>query len=235
MSESTPSDSSPKSFLPPEAEAFLRGGGQPREFSEPLGSVSQGRLEFRQGASRLTLRVDPAMSELFRARFTGAVPEVRVVDGTIDVRYQHSFADWLQFALPWKQASGEITLNGSIPWQLDFHGGVSDVSGDLTQLNLRALDVGGGASNLRLRLPRPSSVVPIEIHGGVSEVTLHRPLGVAARLEVGGGASELRFDEQYLGAVGGSTRLATYSLDDRPHRYEIHVRGGASHITVDTR
>jgi hypothetical protein len=235
MNASTPSDFS-KSTLPPEAAAFLQSGGEEvREFSAPLGGATQGRLEFTHGASRITLRVDPSMPELYRARFLGPVPEVRVVDGTVAVRYHLSFSDWLDLALPWRRAGGEILLNGSIPWHLDFHGGVSDISGDLTQLQLRALDVGGGVSNVRLRLPRPSSIVPIDLHGGASNVVFSRPVGTAARVEIDGGASALDFDEQHLGAVGGSIRLASPGIDDRPHRYEIRVRGGVSHITINAR
>lgn len=235
MNESIPNEPETTSSMPPEAAAFLQSGEDANQFSAPLEGVTHGRLQFRHGAAHITLRVDPSMPELYRARFIGPAPEIRVVDGTIDIRYRHSFSDWLQFTVPWRHTRGELVLNGSIPWQLDIHGGASDISGDLSQLQLRSLDVGGGASNLRLRLPRPSSVVPVEIQGGASEVTLHRPVGVAARMEIGGGAAELTFDEQYLGAVGGRTRLATYSIEDRPHRYEIRVRGGASHVTIDTR
>jgi hypothetical protein len=197
--------------------------------------ITQGRLEFLRGAARVTLRVEPSMPELFRARFTGPVPELQVQGGTVAVRYPLSFSDWLQLAMPWSQHGAELTLNGSIPWQLDFHGGVSDITGDLSGLQLSALDVAGGASKLLLRLPRPSGIVPIQLHGGASEVTLHRPVGVAASVEIGGGASQLTFDQQRLGAVGGPSRLATTGLEDRPSRYEIHVHGGASQLTVDMR
>jgi len=235
MNASIPNDPASKFTMPPEAAAFLQSEAEAREFSAPLGEATGGRLEFMQGASRITLRVDPAMPELFRARFTGPVPEVRVENGAISVRYHLSFSSWLQLALPWSQASGELILNGSIPWELEVHGGASDISGDLSQLQLRALDVGGGVSNLRLRLPRPSSVVPVEIQGGASNVVFHRPPGAAVRMEIDGGASELDFDEHHLGAVGGSTRLASPGIEDRPHRYELRIRGGASHITVNTR
>lgn len=235
MNPSMPHDSASKSTLPPEAAAFLQSETEAREFSAPLGEATSGRLEFMQGASRITLRVDPNMTELYRARFTGPVPEVRAENGTIAVRYHLSFTGWLQMALPWSQASGEIVLNGSIPWQLEVHGGASDISGDLSALQLRSLDVGGGASNIRLRLPKPASVVPVEIQGGVSNVTFHRPVGTAVRMEIDGGAAELDFDEQHLGAVGGSTRLASPGIEDRPQRYELRIRGGASNITVNTR
>jgi len=235
MNPSTPFDASPKSSMPPEAAAFLQSETETREFSAPLGELTSGRLEFMQGASRITLRVDPTMTELYRARFTGPMPELRAENGTLSVRYPLSFASWLQLAMPWSRASGEIILNGSIPWQLEVHGGASDISGDLSQLPLRSLDVGGGVSNVRLRLPRPSSVVPVEIQGGASNLVFHRPPGTAVRMEIDGGASELDFDEQHLGAVGGSTRLASPGIEDRPHRYELRIRGGASHIIVNTR
>lgn len=235
MNASMPHDSASKSSMPPEAAAFLSSEAEAREFSAPLGEVTQGRLEFMQGASRITLRVDPEMKELFRARFTGPVPEVLAENGAISVRYHLSFSSWLQLALPWSQASGVITLNGSIPWQLEVHGGASDISGDLSPLQLRSLDVGGGASNVRLRLPKPAGIVPVEIHGGVSNVVFHRPVGTGVRMEIDGGASELDFDEQHLGAVGGSTRLASPGIEDRPHRYELRIRGGASHVTINTR
>lgn len=235
MNESVHGNPSPRAGATPEAAAFLESAEEARTFSAPLGETTHGRLEFLGGASRVTLSADPTMSELVRVRSTGPVPTVRVQGGTVSVRYQLSFSDWLKCALPWGWQGVELLLNGSIPWQLDFHGGVSEVSGDLSRLQLSGLDVAGGASQFRLRLPRPSSVVPIHIHGGASHVRLHRPLGTGARLEIEGGVSHLAFDEQRLGAIGGYTRLETPGLGDRPSRYEINVDGGASHVTVDAR
>ncbi|MDY7228967.1 hypothetical protein [Hyalangium rubrum] len=235
MNESAPGNPMPHTPATPEAWAFLESGEQKRTFSAPLGETSQGRLAFLGGASRVTLRVEPSMPELFRARFEGPVPEVRVQGGSVSVRYQLSFSDWLQCVLDRGGQDVELTLNGAIPWQLDFHGGVSEVSGDLSRLRLSGLEVAGGASKLQLRLPRPTNVVPIHIHGGASQVRLYRPLGTGARVEIAGGVSHLAFDEQRLGAIGGYTRLETPGLEDRLSRYEIIVDGGASHLTVDAR
>ncbi|WP_224250021.1 hypothetical protein [Hyalangium gracile] len=215
-----------------------RGGSSSQEagnLSAPLGTVTQGLLRFAGGASRVTLHVDPTMPELFRARFVGPAPHLQVHEGTVTFRYHFSWSDLFKYAMPWGHHGVDLTLNGSIPWQLEFSGGVSDVTGDLSGLKLGAIDMEGGASKLTLRLPRPSGIIPIHIHGGVSHVALHRPLGTAARMEIDGGAAWLTFDENRLGAVGGFTRLTSAALEDRPSRYEIRVDGGASHITVDTR
>jgi hypothetical protein len=203
--------------------------------SAPLGTASQGLLRFTEGASRITLHVDPSMPELFRARYLGPPPHIRVHEGTVTFRHRFSWGDFFKYAMPWGQYAVELTLNGSIPWQFEFAGGVSEVTGDLSQLKLGALDVSGGASKLSLRLPKPSGVVPVHIHGGVSHVTFLRPVGTAARIEIDGGVAWLAFDDNRLGAVGGYTRLESHAIEDRLSRYEFKVGGGASHITVGTR
>ncbi|WP_224372839.1 hypothetical protein [Hyalangium versicolor] len=203
--------------------------------SAPLGSVSQGLLRFTSGASQVSLHVEPEMPELFRARCAGPSPQVRVNGGAVTFQYPFSWADFFRHVMTWGSHGLELTLNGSIPWQLEFGGGVSNIMGDLSQLRLGALDVSGGASQLSLRLPKPSGIVPIQIHGGVSHATFHRPVGTAARLEINGGAAWLSFDGNQLGSVGEYTRLESHAIEDRLSRYELKVSGGASHITMDTR
>src|SRR5215211_2814004 len=59
-------------------------------FAAPLGSSSSGHLMFVSGASNVTIHADPSMEDLYRARFEGQVPIIRVQGGTIstvDVRF----------------------------------------------------------------------------------------------------------------------------------------------------
>ena len=77
-------------------------------------------------------------------------------------------------------------------------------------------------------------VVPVRVSGGASKVTLRRPAGTEARAEVTGGASQLAFDDQFLGAVGSRTVLASSGFADAVDRYEIRFTGGASQVTVTT-
>ncbi len=55
--------------------------GQGGNFSAPLGSATDGRLLFAHGASRLTIRADPAMEDLYSAHFERPVPTVEVRGG----------------------------------------------------------------------------------------------------------------------------------------------------------
>ena len=78
------------------------------ELAAPLGSVDMGRLIFVRGAAHLTIEVDASMEDLYRARFEGKVPDVRVDGGTVTVKYRPSL----------HRTSGEITLSGRVPWAI---------------------------------------------------------------------------------------------------------------------
>lgn len=200
------------------------GGGN---FSALLGDLQSGRLVFANGVSRLALRADVGMDDLYRARFEGPVPEVEAEGGTVTFRYPRRpwFLDWGGYA-------GEVTLNAAVPWRIEVRGGVLEVTAELGSLDLSGLEVKGGASKVHLELPEPSGAVPVRITGGASEVTVRRPSGVAARLRLEGGAAGLTFDEEIFGAVGGEVRLQSSGYEDAPRRYDIEISGGTSEVTL---
>jgi len=210
-----------------------REGGR-RDFAASLGEATRGRLEFTSGAANVTLRVDAEMPDLFRAHFEGVIPEVEARDGMVRIRYPH-FAPlgWFRYALSSGRHAADVTLTGSIPWQIAIRGGAARLSGDLRTLRLEALEIGSGASQIELTLPRAAGTVPIRIGGGASHVTLHRPDGAAARVRIGGGVARLTFDAQRLGAIGGPLRMETPGYADAADRYDIEIAGGAANLTVD--
>jgi DNA-binding MarR family transcriptional regulator len=97
--------------------------------------VKAGRLEFRHGAARVTLSADPDMRELYRAEFEGSPPDIRVDGGTVSVQYARRFR-----AFDWRRVAVHITLNGSIPWSVEVHGGLAQMEADLSILASTALD-----------------------------------------------------------------------------------------------
>lgn len=195
--------------------------GTAQELSAPLGTVDTGHLVFARGAAHLTIRVDGSMEDLYRARFQGKVPNVRVERGTVTVKYRPSL----------HPPGGEITLTGRIPWTISAHAGMADVVADLKDLDLRSWEVSAGASKVEARLPRPKDTVPIRIGAGASHVELIRPAGVPVRVHIGAGASKLAIDD-----FRGSGRIAWQSPDYDQHqgRYDIQIGAGASNLTVRT-
>jgi hypothetical protein len=204
------------------------------DFSAPLAGVTAARLEFRRGASRVTIR-SAGMDELFRAHFEGHVPEVTVNRGTVGIRYRHlSAADWARFA--WlDEHSGDIALNASVPWELELRGGVSRLEADLAGLQLTGFEIRGGASHVELALGEPRGIVPIRVRGGVSHVTIWRPAEVPVAASVRGGVSRLALDDQRFGAIGGETRITTGAWRQVTSGYDIEIMGGASHLTIGAR
>jgi DNA-binding MarR family transcriptional regulator len=210
-------------------ELELGGKDGPAQSSAPLGGASAGRLEFTKGAAKVSLRGDPALSDLYRASFVGPVPEITVNGNTVVVQQRRRFRPF-----DWRAQSADFTLSTAVPWDIALRGGMWKLAADLTPLRVTSLEVTGGASDIEIRLPAPEGTVPVRVSGGASKVTLLRPRGCEARAEVAGGASQLVFDDQRLGAIGGRTVLASGGFADAADRYEIRFTGGASQVTVGT-
>jgi hypothetical protein len=205
-------------------------GEQGGEFAAPLGSLGSGRLIFASGVSRLTVRAEPSMPDLFRARFEGRTPRVEVEEGAVTIRYPRF--DWRYYL---RERPAEVALNARVPWDVEIRDGASRLTADLRGLDVHSFVVSGGASRVELTLPAPSGAVPVRVMGGASNVAIHRPRGAAAQIRVGGGSTNLAFDEQRFGAVGGEVSLRSPDYEDAPDRYDIAITGGASNVAIDTR
>jgi hypothetical protein len=191
------------------------------ELSAPLATVEEGHLVFTRGASRLTIGEDGTMDDLFRARFDRKVPEFRVDGGTVTVKYRAGF----------HPPRGALTLSGRVPWAIDARWGMSDVVADLEALDLRKLEITGGASRVEVRLPRPSACVRVRVGGGASHVQLIRPDGVPVRIRVGAGISNLTIDDVAIEDAMGTDRKSP-GYDEEEQRYDIEIGAGASHVRV---
>jgi hypothetical protein len=200
-----------------------------QDFSAPRGAHTQGRLEFPRGAAHLAIH-GASMQDLFGAHFDPPVPSVAVDGGTVTVRYPRFRPRGWRW--PGAPRGGTVTLNQDLAWQVLVGGGVAHLDADLRALRLAALDLGRGASQVEVRLPRPVGVVPVRVRGGASQVRIRRPAGVPVRLRVGGGVADLRFDEQAWGAVGGGLRLETPEATQAPDRYEVEIASGAAHLEI---
>lgn len=202
------------------------------ELAAPLDQATSGRLIIGPKAAQLAIGADPTLTDLYRATFETPPPTVHVQDGTVTLHYPR--LAWLTEpgALLRPAPSGQITLNGSIPWHIRVGGGTAHTRFDLHRLALQALELGGGASRVDLILPTPAGTVPVRVAGGVHDLTIQRPAGVAVQVRVGRGASRLILDDQHFGAIGNSTRWQSPDYDQRSDRYDIAISGGADTLTV---
>lgn len=197
-------------------------------FTVALDGAREGALELRRGGRHVRIRATESEA-LCRAAFDGPAPKTWAEDGRVTIEYpRFSLAGLLRY--PVRRA--RIELNAALPWSLAVVGGLAESILNLDGLELRVLELQGGAANVRIVLPRPSGRVRVRIGGGASQVTLLRPAEVAAVLRIAGGASRLAFDGERYGAIGGETRLETANAGSNDGRYEVEIAGGANKLTV---
>jgi uncharacterized membrane protein len=194
--------------------------------SAPRMGTARGVLRFSRPAARVTVRADATMDQLFRARFTGPEPTVTVAGNAVDIKYDGVHP------LSGRRQSAEVLLNTSIPWRFEMPGGMWRLTADLMGIEVAAVDLDGGVSQVELRLPRPSGTVPIRIGGGADRVTVRRPTGVPVCVDLRGGGTNVQFDERRIEAVVSGTVLQSPDYAAATDRYAIELSGPANRLSV---
>jgi DNA-binding MarR family transcriptional regulator len=202
-------------------------GASASEYAAPIGGLTQARLLFRSGANELTLRGESGLADLYRARFEGPVPMVRVRDGSVVIGYKGFGNPW-----DWRKRNAELALTTAIPWTVDIVGGANKLTADLREIDVRSFDVTGGADSLRVSVGRPRGAVPVRILGGGNKVRVDRPAGVPARVIVDGGAAGIELDRQRLGSTAGHIVLESGMTKDATDLVVVEVTGGVAKLQV---
>jgi DNA-binding MarR family transcriptional regulator len=207
--------------------------------SAPVASASAGRLVFVTGAPSVRIRAAADLgSELYRARFTGAIPKARVRDGTVTIRYPRlAWFDWrmrvagqrIDASAHWRRDAVELLLNASLPWSVEFRGGATGLDADLRDLPLVSLAIAGGAGPVTIAVGAPAGIVPLRFSGGVGDLLVTRPTDTAATLTVEGGYRSATLDGTMAWSPG---RVETPDAASAPDRFAVEVRGGANRVAV---
>lgn len=195
------------------------------EHTAPIGGLDRARLLFKSGAHELLIRGVTDIDDLYRARFDGRVPQVRLRDGVVTIQYKGGW-QW-----DGHERRTDVSLNAAIPWDVEIVGGASKLQGKFSSLDLRSFSLTGGVDRMRLTLGAPTGDVPIRFTRGANNIRIERPTGVHVQLNLTGGAGRIDFDQQRLGATG-DTILETTGASDAPDRYSIDIVGGAGRITI---
>jgi TetR/AcrR family tetracycline transcriptional repressor len=182
--------------------------------------IEQARLEI-DWVSRLTIRADPTIPDLYAAYSEGKPPEVYASNGVVHLLHTRG------------RKPSVILLNATVPWEIHARHGASQFAADLRGLMLRAFDIDGGSSSLELTFPPPSGAVPIRLRGGTSKLTIHRPAEVPIRVEIRGGMNHLSFDRKTFTPAGELT-VQSPGYDRVADRYDVSLTGGASKLVIDT-
>lgn len=230
--------------------ASSRGGMVGEMFTAPLGDVDRARLVVKSGAPRIAIRAAPLglgaearmvaelvrtslrldggaePGQLCRAMFTGSMPDISARKGDVAMTYKR------RIELQGREA--RVGLSREVPWELEISGGLSALSGDLREVQLRDLRVAGSVDDIELRLGRPDGTSRVRIAGNTRDLIVEHPVGSALRLSVSGGAHEVHFGDEHLREMQGTLRLETPRATSAPDRFEIELSGGAGSIRIRT-
>ncbi|HEY7702636.1 MAG TPA: MarR family transcriptional regulator [Candidatus Limnocylindrales bacterium] len=218
-----------------EAREPAAGGGS--EHAAPIGGLDRARLLFKSGAHELLLRGATGLDDLYRAKFEGPVPQVRLRDGVVTIQYRGWSGRWTGslykggWQWDWHERRADVSLNAAIPWDVEIVGGAGKLQGKLSSLDVRSFELTGGVDQLRLTLGRPAGAVPIRLTAGVNNVRIERPAGVPVRLDLRGGAGRIDLDDRRLNGTG-DTVLETPGATKAADLYQVEIVGGAAKITV---
>jgi DNA-binding MarR family transcriptional regulator len=214
-------------------------GAAGSEHAAPIGALERARLVFKSGAHELLLRGATDIDDLYRARFEGSIPHVRLRDGIVTIQYKgwggsrtkasHPWSASWQWG--WNERRADISLNASVPWDVEVVGGAGKLQAKFAALDLRSFELTGGVDQLRLTLGAPTGDVPIRLTSGINNVRLERPTGVPVRLALRGGAGRIDFDQRRVGGTG-DTILETPGAPSATDRYLVEITGGAGKITI---
>jgi DNA-binding MarR family transcriptional regulator len=200
-------------------------GEQSSEHSAPLGGLSSARLLIRSGLSEIRLTPGASATELYRAAFEGATPQVRLRDGRVIVQYRGISFDW-------RKRTATLALNTTIPWAFEVVGGVGRIDADLREIQATRFDVTGGSQDVRLDLGAPRGEGTIRFVGGASTIRIERPASVPVRLSVVGGSGQVDLDGTRLGGKGGRATMESPGWAATHDRYNVEIVGGSKSIEI---
>ena len=198
------------------------------EHAAPLGGLTSARLHVRAGLSVLRLGPGAPGGDLYRARFEGATPQVRLRDGRVIVQYRGIPFDWRK-----RQAS--FALNRSVPWAFELVGGVERLEADLREIALERFQLTGGSDRIQLQLGPARDEVQVQVVGGARTIRIDRTRETPVRLLVAGGSGRIELDGQVLGRKGGEVSVDSAGWTGRGGRYSVEVVGGSKTIEVTGR
>ena len=197
----------------------------PSEYTAPLGGLASAKLLFRAGAQDLRLRTGKPRADLYRGRFEGAAPQIRVRDGRVIVQYRGIPFDW-------RKRTGTMAPQPGHP--------VDDRDRRRHQPHRGRPDRAGPAAprdhgRVRAHADRARPAArrgPGQVTGGVKTVRLERPKGVPIRLAISGGVGTVEFDGQMTTRHGGGTSIESRGWADAGDRYTLEINGGAKTVTI---
>lgn len=113
------------------------------------------------------------------------------------------------------QLDWDIALSPDVPLSLRLRGGTGQITADLQDITLTALDIEGGVGDVSLSLPRTAERYPVDILANVGRLRVAVADDTTLSLNIEGevGATEVTFGENVAADVTLNTGIGDVTLD----------------------
>src|SRR6202011_3228253 len=151
-------------------------GTRQANFREGLGGLTAATLDLNYNAAPVDIQAGSLADSLSQARVdypsSDNPPTISLdrVTGTLEIRDSSGFALFRVFGSSRRHLV--VMLSDRIPWSIQVGGGATNLRLALRRLQLSKLEVSGGANRLDAQLPSPKGTVSIDATGGASNLTL---------------------------------------------------------------
>ena len=156
----------------------------------------------------------------------------RVAAGTLRADLSSDFQQ--TFLAPFGRSphsAWDLRLRPGVPTEIWIDGGAGQMTLDLTNLDVRLLDVDAGAAETAVRLPAAAGETRATFDIGATSLDIDVPEGVAARIRITSGISSTQIDERRFPEVRhGEYRSPDYAR--AANRVDIKVNAGVSDIQI---
>lgn len=122
-------------------------------------------------------------------------------------------------------------LNGDVVWDIDVNVGAVSGAIDISELNVKSLDIDAGACDLKLICGGKYESTDIKIDAGASKIDLVIQKETGARIKVDGIMSKKNLD--YLGWEKTGGYYISPNYNSAGNKVDIDINIGAGNLTVD--
>lgn len=198
--------------------------------SELLDRLSERRCIIHNGVVGLRISARGALSNV-EAIFQGPVPRIMEDGRNIHISVPRFRTMMHELCMGSETGWSDLKLPSVSPWDVVIHGGVADLEVDMLESTLNGLTIHGGAVNVDIVLPAPTSRISIDIHGGCNNVRILRPYGTDLGMAIHGGCTGVKLDDRHTAAQG---RPFVWLSGPSMNRYDVNIHGGVVDMEVAT-
>jgi hypothetical protein len=130
-----------------------------------------------------------------------------------------------------------LALNGELPLSLELDTGALDGKLDLSELNLKTIDIKSGASSYDITFGSKADLTQADFNIGASSISLHIPKELGIKINSKSGLSSNNFSSQDIikrDVISSSeTIYTTDNYDQAAKKIELTFKAGASSISLD--